>query len=290
PKLCSNHQLTPRMDSSNLSTSPLRNRIRHQLLPLLKSYNPGITEILLRTARIALDELDFLDKEGARLWDRLVQRQGDIIILDKENFLQLPPALMRHLLRMAIEELLGNLRNIEACHIEEIMAILAKPAGKRLNLPAGLVFSIEYNRYLLGQDPAALSPFPTLSNKLPIKVPGETLLPGWRVTAAILNQEEISGKQINDNLFTAYLDFDKTGDELILRSRYPGDQFMPLGMNQPKKLSEFMINAKAPHAWRKRIPIVSSREHILWVVGWRIDDRVKVSENTKRILYLKFES
>jgi tRNA(Ile)-lysidine synthase len=60
-------------------------------------------------------------------------------------------------------------------------------------------------------------------------------------------------------------------------------------MSQPKKLGEFMIDAKIPQAWRERIPIVCSQKHILWVVGWRIDDRVKVTKNAKRILCLKFE-
>ncbi|MBA7713134.1 hypothetical protein ES703_122133 [subsurface metagenome] len=92
-----------------------------------------------------------------------------------------------------------------------------------------------------------------------------------------------------NNLFTAYFDLDKTGDKLVVRGRKTGDRFQPLGMSQPKKLGEFMIDAKIPQAWRERIPLVCSPQHILWVVGWRIDDRVKVTEQTKQILRLKFE-
>ena len=91
------------------------------------------------------------------------------------------------------------------------------------------------------------------------------------------------------NLFTAYLDLDEVGSEVIVRCRQPGDRFQPLGMSQPKLLGEFMIDAKIPRAWRQRIPIVCSPQYILWVVGWRIDDRAKVTENTKRILRLRFE-
>ncbi|GAI48033.1 unnamed protein product, partial [marine sediment metagenome] len=154
-----NHQLMPRIDASNLSLSPLRNRIRHQLLPLLESYNPRVAEALLRTARIAGDDLAFMDKEMDRLWSKIVQKQGNTIILDKEGFLKLPSALKRYLLRRAIEDLLGNLKDIESRHIEEIIDALTKPAGKRISLPGSLVFSIEYNRYLIGSDQAALSPF-----------------------------------------------------------------------------------------------------------------------------------
>jgi len=245
-----------------------------------------VAEALLRISRIAGDDLAFLDEEGARLWGEIAQRQQNTIILDKVRFLDLPPALKRHLLRMSIENLLGNLKDIETRHIEEIMDALTKPAGKRISLPGGLNFSIEYNQYLLGPDPTALSPFPMLEAELQIRIPGETLLPGWRVEATIINREQMT-EEGND--FTAYFDLNKTGDKLVVRPRRRGDRFQPLGMSQPKKLGEFMIDSKIPRAWRQRIPIVCTPQYIVWVVGWRIDDRVKVTEETKQILCLKFE-
>ncbi len=283
---CHQHQLTPRIDTSNLSLSPLRNRIRQQLLPLLQSYNPQVTEALLRTAHIATDDLAFLDEEVTRLWDKIAQKQETTIILDKERFLELPAALKRNLLRTCVENLLGNLKDIETRHIKEIMAALNKPAGKIISLPEGLIFSIEYDRYLLGTDPAALSPFPILETESTLKIPGETRLPGWHVAATIIDREEMKEE---DNDFTAYFDLNKAGNKLTVRTRQPGDRFQPLGMNQPKKLNEFMIDSKIPRAWRQRIPIVCSPKHILWIVGWRIDERVKVTEETKNILRLEFK-
>ena len=336
---CQHYRLMPRIDASNLLLSPLRNKIRHRLLPLLRSYNPRIAEALLRTARIAEDDLAFIDREVSRIWSEVVQRRENVITLDKERFLELPPALQRHLLRTSIEKLLGNLKDIETRHIEEIMDALTKPAGKRLSLPGGLIFSVEYSKYLIGTDPAALSPFPALEGESLLKLPGETLLPSWRITATIINREQIAekgkyeaasvslgittvnleqmaekgksegalapsettiplplikGKGIKgmgliNNLFTAYFDLDKMGDELVVRTRRRGDRFQPLGMGQPKKLGEFMIDARIPRAWRGRIPIVCSPSQILWVVGWHIDDRVKVTQDTKQVLCLEFK-
>jgi len=283
---CRDHNLTPRLDASNLSLTPLRNRIRHQLLPLLSSYNPRLAKALLRTARIATDDFALLEEECAQVWDRVAQEQDDNIILDKQKLLELPTALKRHLLRLAIEKLLGSLRDIETRHIEELMAALAKPAGRKINLPGGLVFSVEYNRYLLGIDIAASSPFPALSTEFTLELPGETLLPGWCIGASIISREQMKEKASD---FTAYFDFDKTGNSLVVRSRQPGDRFQPLGMTQPKKLGEFMIDAKIPHAWRERVPLVCSPRHIIWVVGWRIDDRVKISDTTRKVLRLQFE-
>jgi len=276
----------PRLDASNLSLSPLRNRIRQQLLPLLESYNPRIAEALLRTGRIASDDIDFLDEQIARLWDEVAQQRGKTIILDKEGFDQMPSALQRYLLRASAEKLLGSAKDIEMRHIEEMMSVATKPAGKRLSLPGGLIFSIGYKQYLLTSDLAALSPFPILRDEFQLKIPGETLLPGWRVEATFIDREQMTEKGGD---FTAYLDLGKTGDKLLVRCRQPGDRFQPLGMSQPKKVNEFMIDAKIPQAWRGQVPLVCSPEHILWVVGWRIDDRAKVTDATKQVLRLEFK-
>jgi tRNA(Ile)-lysidine synthase len=282
---CHQHRLTPRLDASNLSLSPLRNRIRQQLLPLLESYNPSVAEALLRTGRIAGDDIDFLDEQVARLWDEVARQEKKSIILDKKGFDQLPPTLKRYLLRALVERLLGSAKDIEMRHVEEMMSLATKAAGKRLSLPGGLTFSVEYNRYLLTSDLTALSPLPLLKGEFPLNIPGETRLPGWRVEATIIKQEEMSEKDD----FTAYLDLAKSGDRLMVRPRRRGDRFQPLGLAQPKKLGEFMIDAKIPNTWRGQIPIVCSEEQILWVVGWRLDERARVSRDTKQVLYLKFE-
>ena len=281
---CQLHQLSPRIDSSNLLLSPLRNRIRHQLLPLLEGYNQRIAEALLRTAGIAGDDLAFLDGAVAEVWDGIVQKQEKAITLDKKGLLELAPALKRHLLRAAIEKLIGNIKDIEAHHIEEIMAILDKPAGKRKCLPGGLIFAVEYDRYLLSSDEAGLSPLPKLEGEFNLKIPGLTRLPGWQVTATISDRKN---RATGD--FMACFDFAQTGDSLTVRTRRRGDRFQPLGMGQPKKLGEFMIDAKVPQAWREKIPLVCAPGQILWLVGYRIDERVKVTDQTRRILCLKME-
>ena len=283
---CRHYRLKPRLDTSNLSLSPLRNRIRQQLVPLLESYNPQVTEALLRTARIAADDLTALDEYALKPGRRLIKRVKNAVILRKKGFLELPPALQRHLLRASVEKLLGNLMDIESRHIEEIMTSLHKPAGKIITLPDGMLFAITYDRYLLGSDPAALSPFPAIEAEHPLQIPGTTALPGWRAVANIIRREQIP-EESDD--YTACFDLDRTGDKLALRPRRPGDRFQPLGMVQPKKLNEFMIDSKIPQSWRRRVPIVCSPEHIIWVVGWRIDERAKVTEDTKQVLRLEFK-
>jgi tRNA(Ile)-lysidine synthase len=286
---CRRHRLHPRTDASNLSTEPFRNRIRHQLLPELRKYNPQVAEALLRTARIAADDLDFIDSEVARLWKKIARQEENSVVIDKAGFAALPSALKRHLLRAAIESLLGNLKDIEADHIEGIMDALDKPAGKVIGLPDGLNFTIEYDRYVLSPDSASLSPFPALEGETELSIPGRTVIPGWDIEAAVLPYSRTGEAGANAADFTAYFDYTKTGNRLSVRPRHPGDLFQPLGMSQPKKLNAFMIDARIPRAWRQRVPIVGSPERVLWVVGYRIDEHAKVTENTRKALRLEFK-
>jgi tRNA(Ile)-lysidine synthase len=243
-------------------------------------------------------------------------------LIDKESFTGAHPAVQRYLLRKAIEQLVGNLKDIEAHHIENVIAALHKPAGKTIQLPYSLVFVVEYDRYLLGTDPAALSPFPALEGEFKLNIPGKTQVNGWTVKTDILEREsgniplneavqnlsfwrspnttDTRGRrrilrevgsvigQPQTNRFTAYFDFDKTGDKLTVRPYRTGDRFQPLGMSEPKKLGEFMIDARIPHAWRNRVPIICSPEQIVWVAGYRIDERVRVTEETERALKVEF--
>jgi len=282
---CRSRRLRPRLDASNLSEVPLRNRVRRQLLPLLHDYNPQITEALLRTARIATADLEFLDRAAEGLWGEVAEEREGTIVLNKERFTALPVAMQRHLLRDGMEKLQGNLTDVEERHIEQIMGALHKPAGRRLSLPGGLVFAVEYDKYLLGADAAALCPLPVLGGVSSLKVPGETLLPGWRVTAAIGSPGEVTQESRG---FSARFDLEKTGTELAVRRYRAGDRFRPLGVKGSKKLGEFMIDAKIPRAWRGRVPVVCSPGQVLWLVGWRIDERVKVTADTSKVLYLSF--
>ncbi len=286
---CRSHRLAPRLDASNLSLSPLRNRIRQQLVPQLQAYNPRIAEALLRMGRIATDDLDFINQAAAGLSDKVSRKEGNTVILDKKSFIDLPLALKRHLLRTSIESLLGSLKDIESRHIEEVIEALGKPAGKEIGLPAGLTFTVEYDRYLLGLDAGALSPFPILEKEARLNIPGMTHVPGWDIEAAVASSHGGVEGEGNTDDFAACIDFSKAGSQLIVRERRPGDRFQPLGMGQPKKLGEFMIDSRIPQAWRRRIPLVCSPEQILWVVGWRIDDRVKVTAGTGQVLWLKFQ-
>jgi tRNA(Ile)-lysidine synthase len=281
---CQLYNLAPRSDSSNISPSFLRNRVRLELLPVLRSYNPSIDKALLRLADIAVDDISFIEEKASLLWKELAREEDGVIYLDMSQMVTLPRAMQRQAFRRAVKQLRGNLKDVEADHIEAMMDFLSKPAGKKLCLPDGLTLSTEYGRLVLASAQASICPLPPLKGISKINIPGETDLPGWRVRADII-QEVV----VDDNGLAASFDLDKVGTELVVRRRRPGDRFQPLGMSQTKKLQDFMVDSRIPSSWRDRVPLTCSPKQILWVVGWRIDDRVKVTENTKEVLRLQFE-
>jgi tRNA(Ile)-lysidine synthase len=283
---CKLHRLSPRTDSTNQSTDFLRNRVRLELLPLLKHYNKGIIDSLLRISRIAADDLAFLESESEKAWKRIVRKQKGTFIFEKTAFRSLAPALQRQLLRKAIEVLLGTLKDIETRHIEEILKSLTKPAGRTINLPEGLEFSIEYDRFLLGFPSEKLSPFLELLGEYQLTIPGVTQLPGWRIEAAVKPLETIANMAENPDAFTAYLDWGKTGKEIGVRSLRRGDRFQPLGMGQEKKAALFMLDARIPRLWRSNIPIFYTPQQIVWIAGYRLDERVKVTSQTRKVLLI----
>jgi tRNA(Ile)-lysidine synthase len=286
---CTRLEINPCLDASNLSLTPLRNRVRRELLPLLQSYNPGIFESLLRISRIARDDQAFLEESTAAIRTEILHTEAGTLVIKKKAFRGLAPALQRLLLRMGIEELLGTLKDIETRHIETVMEALEKPAGRQLSLPGGLVFRIEYDCYLLGFDPSELAPFPELPGVYNLQIPGETRLPGWTITAVVFPCAQISPDFDSEKAdgFTACLDLEKTGVTLTVRARRRGDYFQPLGMDQTKKVGRFMLDARIPREWRDRVPILASPQQIIWVAGWRIDERVKVTGHTRQVLRLQ---
>ncbi len=294
---CREHGLQPRFDRSNLDTTYFRNRLRHELIPYLESYNPNIRELVRRSAKVIAADYEFLRSELERVWPQVVIKETDKqVTFDLEGWRALPLSLKRSTLREAIHRLRRSLRNIDWIHVEDArIALETKGAGTKVTLPRGLMLTIGYGEFFVAEE--GQIEFPTdlpllFVDVLPLSVPGTTELPqsDWLVEARILSREELPPNwEENPDPWQAFLDHEKTGPNLILRHRNKGDRFQPLGMEGHQvTLSAFMINVKIPSHLRDLIPIVATPCHIVWVAGWRLDERVKITEGTERILHLTF--
>ncbi len=282
---CTVYDLFPRKDSSNASDEYLRNRIRRELVPLLERYNPNIQQGLARLGSSLQGDSDYLSIETSRLWGSVADDCPEGISIDNRAFVELPLSLKRHLLRSVWQRVAGSVQDIEQIHIESMINLLEMPAGKQLSLPDGLHLLGGYDRSLITREENISCSLPTLEGEYQFAVPGETFISDWRITARVVeNRDEL----FEEDRYGATFDFELVGEQLTLRTRKDGDRFQPLGMNHSKKLQDYMVDARIPRGWRDRVPLVCARGQIIWVVGWRIDERAKVRSTTKRVLRLEF--
>lgn len=297
---CRTTKLQPRDDSSNRDTSYFRNRLRHELLPQLEQYNPNIRHLLNRTAKLVAADVELLEQQVERSWPTVVVAEaGHQIDFQRERWLKLPLGLKRATLRRAIEQLQGNLLNIGFEHIENAMEILEKgQSGASATLPGGLVATLRYDTITIGfqQQPdeagSPIEPRLTPGHSLPVKIPGVTRLPNtdWQLRAEIVPLTPALRERISQaEPWEAFVDADTLSETLSLRTRQPGDRFYPLGMGHSKKVKDFMIDEKISVRFRERIPILAADKAIVWLCGYRLDDRVKITSKSRRTVHFKFE-
>ncbi len=282
-------------DPSNITSVYLRNRIRHELLPILTSrYNPRIVETLNRNAEILREEDEFLESYVRRLMLRLIsKRKKGYVEIFLIPFLNLDRAVQRRVLRNAIEEVLGAGYGYSLLHITKALELATDgQTGKRINLPGGIVFEKSYSVIIISLRPAISSKVPLDTGiKYTLNVPGITHIPDFGVTfkTEMLSMVPAFGMPpLGDGKIEACLDKEGIKGEIYVRRRMKGDSFYPFGIGKKKKLKEFFIDEKVPRGQRDSIPIlVNENGDIIWVVGYRIDERFKVTKETERVLLIK---
>ncbi|MER3405702.1 MAG: hypothetical protein C4289_11540 [Chloroflexota bacterium] len=115
---------------------------------------------------------------------------------------------------------------------------------------------------------------------VPLAIPGLTPVPALEGTmhALVYEAAALPARPAAFRDLRAVFDFDRTGSTLVVRNRRPGDRVRPLGMAHETKLQDVLVNAKVPRQARDHLPVVVSPQHIVWVVGLCLDDRVKVPD------------
>ena len=268
------------MDSSNLKKDYLRNKLRLELIPEMKRMAPHITQSIARTMDILREEEKYFEIIIAKTLMKLISRKTDKQI---ELFLSpleaMDRVILRRVLRRALDETRG-LRGIEFVHIENISELVKHGRqGDRICLPRGLRAVKDYATLIL------TSEIPEKLGTFALNVPGEVVLKeiGTVIKASI----EHEGEQYGRERTTAVFDAGKTGTELTIRSRGKGDFFYPAGFGRKKKLQDYFVDEKVPRDERDAVPIVITGSDIVWIAGYRGDERFKVSESTKMFLKIR---
>lgn len=325
---CHEQQLPLIEDASNRDPRFLRNRVRHELLPLLTSMNANIHDTLLRNAEILSVDAAWIEEQVSAYWPLVVMEEsGSAISVQREALLALPLSLQRHLLRRCTAMLCAGQSPLELRHYHLLERLLAhEQSGEErvLHLPVNL--RAIYQRGTLTFKHSA-----TDTSRLPVNVshpqnaPDVTLnllapsdqveIPGtpWRTraellpervlhevrTALAIEQWDAVWRILPVTRNRVYIDADRVPEMLSIRTRRPADRIRPLGMMAEKKVKDVLIDAHIPRAERETVPLFLARtcghdeacpnmseEWCVWLGGVCLDDRVRLTQQTRHIVRL----
>ncbi|HUV50454.1 MAG TPA: tRNA lysidine(34) synthetase TilS [Anaerolineae bacterium] len=286
-------------DKSNNDMRFLRNRVRHQLIPLLKgSYNPRVVETLNRLSLIIRCEEKWIESNINSIFKKLtISIRNDKIILSATGIDEIDPAVQRRVIRKAIAEVKGDLRRITFSHIDSAISLLK--SGRTIasiDLPDRI--RVERNKDLLcfSKEKKRLRDLNTKAGDIePVCFKYSIVKPRSKPESVYIKEMNLTLKFSNINIENlpdihcagqniAFFDMADIVFPLILRPFRSGDYFQPLGMSGAQKVKNFFINNKIPRPKRLRYPILLSKEKIIWIIGLRIDDSVKIKPSTRIVL------
>ncbi|MCK5392167.1 MAG: tRNA lysidine(34) synthetase TilS [Deltaproteobacteria bacterium] len=266
-------------DTTNESKEFLRNRVRHDLLVELESYNPQIKETLSRTADILRAEEEFISKEALKHFGDIFSPNKSELIGDLKHYRNIDKSLRFSLLRLAIEKITGSLKNISSIHIVSADDfLLSDAASGEVELPQGTVMVKGYDIFLVTKKSELEREF-----SYTIQTVGKWSFPEFEVELSILKTDTLDE---NDES-VAYFDPETVKFPLQVRNFNPGDRFSPLGMTTSKKLQDYFTDIKLPQFLRSRVPIFICSGEIMWLGGIRLDNRFKITDKNKEVLMIK---
>ncbi|MBI5524154.1 MAG: tRNA lysidine(34) synthetase TilS [Desulfarculus sp.] len=257
-----------RSDPSNQGLGPLRNRLRHQVLPLARqAINPRTDQALGRLAHICAQEEDFWQWWCQEQWRVAGRQEGDSLCLGLDHLTGLPPAARRRLARFLAARLTGSGQHLLSGHVEQVLDLWDGPPGRRLTLPGGLAAAREHQclRLYWAGPPAAF--------QAQLHGPGWLWLPhlqGW------LTVEECPGPPLLAARGPeAWLPAKAVAWPLIARQPRRGEIFHPLGAPGAKRLSRVLLDRKVPAWWRPRTVMLEDQKGLWWAAPWSLAGRAK---------------
>jgi len=286
---CRRAGLTWREDATNADTRLRRNFIRHELLPLLRErLNPRADEAVLRLAAAAAEAEGVLAELAAAALGRATREADEgCLVLDAAILAQEPPAVRACAVRQALEHLGAPMRSVGADRIAELAELPCGGGPSGVSLPGGYEARREAGEVILERSPVP----PPAAEAIVLDLGGETILPDGR---RIVCRTEVFDSAAFVRHCTdppdglEMLDADVVRGRLLCRPRRDGDAFVPLGCPGRQSVGDFLTNLHLPRRRREHVRCISDELGIVYVAPLRIDDRVRVTPRTQRVLQIRF--
>ena len=276
-------------DSSNAKRVYQRNRIRLDILPALRQHNPQLDQRLYELTEMMAAEDDLLARQAAAWYPSIIRRRSEQrFVLQCRAYEHAPLAIQRRLLRRLADQCVAPPSVMRFSHIEALRILLTRgEVGQRVSLPGEWLVERHHDIALMWRQPEA-SP-EAVESAVPLCVPGEAVLQrlGAVVTAELLSAAPSLLAPRRD---VVYIDATTVQTPLMVRTRWPGARFHPLGAPGRKKLKSFLIDKKVPRAERERIPLVVSGADIVWVAGHQLGDPFRIRSQTRQVVRLQYRT
>lgn len=262
--------VTARTDRTNLEDDYLRNRIRHELLPCIVSgFGEATKAVILREVESLAGDREMFLALAAGAFEEVARVEGGSCRIDLRALAGLAPSMKRGVVREAWTRLLPGEPMLSWQHVSDILTRVAGgSSGASIDLPRRMRAEREYGDLLVGpaRPPASLEP-------RQLVVPGRLRLDD----RTVLEAERVPASEVvyGGDPDTEYARPDLAAPLEVRMSR-PGDRFRPLGSPHRKKVKDFFIDEKVPRRERSAVPLVLEAGRIVWVAGYRLDDRFKV--------------
>lgn len=253
-------------DSSNLSTNYTRNKIRLQVIPHLQEINPNLEKTFAENIARFSEIEDFLALRIKKIAEKIIVRKGDGIYISLNKIANLNPQ------KLLLFELLKPYNFTETV-ILEILTNLSSVSGTHF-------FSTSHQAIINRSDLVIVERQEDVFKNQYFHPVTNTIKFGAHEISQVFTDDlkfEVDKRK-------AFVDLDKLIFPLILRNWQNGDKFIPLGMRNFKKISDFFIDEKVPIHLKTSTPIlINGNGDVLWIAGMRQDNRYKLTATTKKV-------
>lgn len=276
---CATHKLAPRHDPSNFDLAATRNRIRHELLPLLIEYNPHVVAALGRTAALSAGEHEFVEAALDTVWPALAKLRAGAVDIAGAEWGLLAPALQRAALRRAHGRLAPG-ATLALQHVEQARALIGRGVGGQFDLPGGVALQVGYGgSFTLGAAPMLDGP-QLAADSVALPEQGTVVLgAGWELRVSREQMPAPAGP------WAVQLDVATLAGPLLLRRRAPADR-LPLEAGGHRRVQDLLTDAKVPRALRDAWPLLVHAETVVWVPGVRAAGAFRAGPATRDTITL----
>jgi tRNA(Ile)-lysidine synthase len=281
-----------RQDHTNADCTYRRNYIRHRLIPALQRDCTGsVVEQLSQLALSARRYYGIVCSRTDELWPGLADCDAEKTVLELKLFLTETQSVKVELVRRCLASIACGERYVTQGHYEDILQLAKQNVtGRKIELPGGFVVRREYENLIFSNRKVGLAP--PLSSKdqaVTVEIPGQITFENFLIHASVLENNGVDFEKFKAAKTGSieWFDLDKIKLPLIVRYRRPGDNFVPLGQSEAKKLGKFLTAQRIPYGIRRDVLVVADGEKIIWFWPVRISEESKITAETRKILQLQ---